>query len=206
MPRGKCQWEWAQTMWREKLKEKELSSEENKTQGAENKCLTPGKQMKTSHKNQKWKVKDDKIAKRKKTLIPGKKTKDHNDTISGTIIFLKNKANSTNENDVKCKGCSLIGWELVSHKPCDQVWWCCMPAIPAPLGVLDQPELTVSKEKGKKGYLIIKSRLREKWDKEQEEESNDLIMYVPQKEDITGNSESYKGKRMRPKMSWSQAW
>lgn len=51
------------------------------------------------------------------------------------------------------------------------------------------------------GYLIMKSCLREKWDKDEEEESNYLIMYVPQKEDITGISESYKGKRMRPKMS-----
>lgn len=162
MPRGKCQWEWAQTMWREKLKEKELSSEENKTQGAENKCLTPGKQMKTSHKNQKWKVKDDKIAKRKETLIPGKKTKDHNDTISGTIIFLKNKANSTNENDVKCKGCSLIGWELVSHKPCDQVWWCLHACNSSPIRSLRPAWVNCLKRKGKKRLFNNKEPLERK--------------------------------------------
>lgn len=56
------------------------------------------------------------------------------------------------------------------------------------------------KRKRKKG-LIVKSCLREKWDKDEEDEGDYLIMYVPQKEDITENSESYKGKRMRPKMS-----
>lgn len=81
-------------MWREEQREAKRNrthAEKKKiTQGAENNPFAMfyiSKTNKTSNNNQKLKAKDDKTTKwKEKILIPGKKTKHHNNTNSGILI------------------------------------------------------------------------------------------------------------------------